>query len=84
MPSSLFNALGGSVPSQNAVGIPQNMMASLTQFRNMFAPILQAQNPAQAVQNILAQRGVSPAQFQQIINQYSAQATAIQNQLLGR
>ena len=82
MPSSLFSALNGSAPAQSAM--PNNFMSALMQFKNQFAPILNSRNPAQAVQSILAQRGVSPDQFQQIVNQYSAQATEIQKQLMGR
>ena len=56
----------------------------LQQFRGMFGGILSAQNPGQAVQAILQQRGISPDQIQGLINQYAAQATEIQRQLMGR
>jgi len=82
MPSSLFSMFGGN--SAPSTGINQNFLNALMQFKNQMAPIMNAQNPAQAVQNLLAQRGVSPEQFQQIVSQYSAQATEIQKQLMGR
>lgn len=87
MPSSLFSALNGTqaAPAQSpAPMLDQNFLSSFMQFKNRFAPIMNARNPAQAAQNVLAQYGISPAQFQQIVNQYAAQATNIQRQLMGR
>lgn len=88
MPSSLFDALNGANAASAQPSVQpsanNNFLSALMQFKNQFAPILSARNPAQAVQSILSQRGISPAQFQQIVNQYSAQATEIQKQLMGR
>lgn len=83
MPSSLFDTLNvsGNAPAQT--GLDPNFMAQLNQFRNTIAPLMGGANPQAMVQSLLAQRGYSPAQIQQMINQYAAQATAIQKQLMG-
>ena len=83
MPSSLFDALNASGVAQTQTGIDPNFMAQLNQFRNTIAPLLNGANPQSIVQSILAQRGYSPAQIQQMFNQYAAQASAIQKQLMG-
>ena len=84
MPSKLFASLNANAAPAQMPSVGNGFLNSLMQFRNTFAPIMNARNPAQAVQNILASRGVTPAQFQQIVNQYSAQATEIQRQLMGK
>lgn len=85
MPSILASKIGASQASQTAFpAMNPGMMNMLQQFRGMFGGILSAQNPGQAVQAILQQRGISPDQIQGLINQYAAQATEIQRQLMGR
>lgn len=84
MASLLANAMRG----QAAAGVPlpgniQNMLTSLNQFRGTFGAMMNAQNPAQAAQAILEQRGLPAGQFQNLVNQYAAQATEIQKQLMG-
>lgn len=83
MPSSLFNALNpvGAALQQSA--LDPNFMAQLNQFRNVMAPLMGGANPQSVAQSILAQRGYSPAQIQQMFKQYAAQATEIQRQLMG-
>lgn len=91
MPSPIFNALSGSVspntqsaaPQTPAPTLDQNFMTQLSQFRNTVAPLMNGMNPQNAVMSILAQRGLNPAQIQQMINQYSAQAAEIQKALMG-
>lgn len=83
MPSTLFDALNGSCAAPARSGIDQNFMARLGQFKNMMAPLMNGANPQAVAQAILAQRGYTPAQIQQMFQQFSAQATEIQKQLTG-
>lgn len=87
MPSTLFDALNGSVaPVAQPVGNPaldQDFIAQLTRFRDMMAPMMQGVNPQSMFMSFMARQGYTPAQTQQLINQYSAQATEIQRQLMG-
>ena len=87
MPSILASKMGAAAASPAASSAPTmnpGMMNLLQQFRGMFGGILSAQNPGQAVQAILQQRGVPLDQIQNLVNQYAAQATEIQRQLTGR
>ena len=83
MPSSLFDALNASGATTAQTGLDPNFMAQLNQFKSAIAPLMGGANPQSVVQSILAQRGYNPDQIQQLMNQYAAQATAIQKQLMG-
>lgn len=71
----------GAAPAPSQTALNPGMMNMLNQFRGMFGGILSAQNPGQAAQAILQQRGIN---IQQVMQQYGAQATEIQRQLMGR
>ncbi|MBQ3956774.1 MAG: hypothetical protein II680_12865 [Clostridia bacterium] len=88
MPSPILDALK-AVQGQSAQapapapampdGI-QNLLGGLNQFRQMFAPIFQSGNPADAARAMLRQRGIDP---DAAMKQFGAQASEIQRQLMG-
>lgn len=82
MPSSILNALSGptAASAQSPVsGNIQNMMNGLNQFASMVRPLMQG-NPQAFAQAFLQSRGIN---LNQAIQQYGAQATEIQKQLMG-
>lgn len=82
MPSSILNALSGPTAAytQSPVsGNIQNMMNGLNQFASMVRPLMHG-NPQAFAQAFLQSRGIN---LNQAIQQYGAQATEIQKQLMG-
>lgn len=83
MPSSLFSALNASTGATAQTGLDPSFVNQLNQFRNSIAPLMGGANPQALVQSLLARRGYTQDQIQQLYNQYANQAQAIQRQLMG-
>lgn len=84
MPSSILNALNGSVsasaPSPPVINNIQNLLGNLNQFRSMMGNLMNAGNPQAVAQMLLQKNGID---LNQAVQQFGAQATEIQKQLTG-